>query len=73
MRYDFNDLNYWFDRAEEMRTSAALMRDLNNREIMLRIAGDYDRLGCRAHQHPNRRHRNNSRSRNYSADLSLRR
>jgi len=50
MPYDFNDPKYWFDRAEEMRTRAGQMRDLTNREIMLLIADDYDRLGNRAHQ-----------------------
>jgi hypothetical protein len=45
MRYDFNDPNYWFDRAEEMRTRNDLMRDDGNREVILRIVHDYERLG----------------------------
>ena len=45
--YDFTDTNYWFDRAREMRTRAGIMSDANNKEMMLRIADDYDRLGRR--------------------------
>ena len=52
MPYDFSDPEYWFDRAEEMRTRAGVMKDITNREIMLRIAADYERLGQRAHQPP---------------------
>ena len=48
MPYDFADPLYWFDRAEEMRSRAELMQDLHNREIMHRIADDYERLGQRA-------------------------
>ena len=44
----FIDPNYWFDRAEEVRIRSDLMRDPVNREIMLRIATDYERLGQRA-------------------------
>ena len=54
MSYDFENRNYWSDRAEEMRTRADMMRDRGNREIMLRIAEDYQRLAYRAHQVPNR-------------------
>ena len=46
--YDFTDTNYWFDRAREMRTQAGIMPDANNKEMMSRIADDYDRLGRRA-------------------------
>jgi len=52
MPYDFSDPKYWFDRAEEMRLRAAVMKDVTNREIMLRIAADYERLGERAYQMP---------------------
>ena len=48
MPYDFNNTEYWFDRAKELRTRVDLMRDRGNREIMLRIADDYERLGRRA-------------------------
>jgi hypothetical protein len=50
MSYDFNNPRYWFDRAEEMRVRADVMTDPTNREIMLRIAADYERLGQRAFQ-----------------------
>jgi len=46
--YDFIDPKYWFDRAEEVRIRSDLMRDPGNRETMLRIAADYERLGERA-------------------------
>jgi hypothetical protein len=46
--YDFANPKYWFDRAKEMRSRAELMRDLHNKEIMHRIADDYERLGRRA-------------------------
>jgi hypothetical protein len=46
--YDFIDPKYWFDRAEEVRIRSDLMRDPGNRETMLRIAADYERLGQRA-------------------------
>ena len=52
MPYDFNNPRYWFDRAEEMRVRADAMEDTANREIMLRIADDYERLGQRAFQQP---------------------
>jgi hypothetical protein len=45
MAYDFSDTRYWFDRAEEMRAEARLMQDSSNREIMLRIAYEFERLG----------------------------
>ena len=46
--YDFRDPKYWFGRADEMRTEADRMQDVSNREIMLRIADDYEKLGRRA-------------------------
>ena len=48
MSYDFNNHEYWFDRAEEVRARSDLMQDPGNREIMLRIAADYEKLGERA-------------------------
>jgi len=48
MPYDFNDPKYWFDRAEEMRARADLMQDPGNKEIMLGIADDYERVAQRA-------------------------
>ena len=45
--YDFTDTNYWFDLAREMRTRADITSDANNKDMMLRIADDYDRLGRR--------------------------
>ena len=53
MSYDFNNPEYWFDRAEELRTRVDLMRDPGNREVMLRIADAYERLGRRAIEHKN--------------------
>ena len=50
MRYDFNDPNYWFDRAEEMRTQNDLMGDPGNRQVVSRIIHDYESLGSRAVQ-----------------------
>src|SRR3974390_2179170 len=46
--YDFIDPKYWFNRAANVRTGADLMRAPGNRETMLRIAADYERLGQRA-------------------------
>ena len=53
MSYEFNNPEYWFDRAEELRTRVDLMRDPGNREVMLRIADEYERLGRRAIKHKN--------------------
>ena len=53
MPYDFNNTEYWFDRAKELRTRVDLMRDPGNREVMLRIADAYERLGRRAIEHKN--------------------
>ena len=53
MSYDFNNPEFWYDRAEELRTRVDLMRDPGNREIMLRIIDDYERLARRAVEHRN--------------------
>ena len=43
-----NDPNHWRSRAEEARTIAEEMTDLEARAAMLRIADGYDRLAQRA-------------------------
>ena len=48
MPYDFADPMYWFDRAEEVRARSDMMCEPGNREVLLRIAADYERLGERA-------------------------
>ena len=43
-----NDPAHWRQRAEEARTIAEQMSDLNSKDAMLRIAKDYERLAERA-------------------------
>ena len=41
---------YWRIRAEEARVLAELLEDLQSKNIMLRIAGDYERMAEIAEQ-----------------------
>jgi len=43
-----NDPAHWRRRAEETRTIAEQMSDLQSKDAMLRIAKDYERLAERA-------------------------
>jgi hypothetical protein len=45
-----NDPAHWRHRAEEMRTLAEGMSSNETRQIMMRIAADYERLAERAEQ-----------------------
>jgi ABC-type phosphate/phosphonate transport system substrate-binding protein len=45
-----NDPKHWRDRAEETRTLADQMSDETSKQMMLRIAADYERLAERAEQ-----------------------
>ena len=44
----FNDPEHWRRRAEESRVLAEQMSDETSKQMMLRIAGDYDKLAVRA-------------------------
>jgi hypothetical protein len=44
----FNDPQHWYQRAEEARVLAEQMIDETAKEMMMRIAGDYDKLAVRA-------------------------
>ena len=48
----FNDPEHWRKRAEKMRTLAEEMLDQDSRIIMLRAAGDYERLARRSEEQP---------------------
>jgi hypothetical protein len=43
-----NDPKHWRDRAEEDRTLAEQMTDETSKQMMLRIAADYETLAERA-------------------------
>ena len=44
----FNDPEHWRRRAEESRVLAEQINDETSKQMMLRIADDYDRLAVRA-------------------------
>jgi hypothetical protein len=48
-----NDPKHWQDRACEMRALAEQMKEAETKEIMLRLAADYDKLAERATQRAN--------------------
>ena len=48
MNINVNDPNHWRGRAAEMRTLAEGIEDIVVREMMLRIAEDYEQLAIRA-------------------------
>jgi hypothetical protein len=48
MRTLLDDAEHWWSRAEETRTIAELMQDVEARRIMFDIADGYDRLAERA-------------------------
>ena len=44
----FNDPQYWHRRAEEARAHAKQMSNERHKEMMLKIADDYDDLAVKA-------------------------
>jgi hypothetical protein len=49
-----NDPNHWHQRAEEIRILANDMKDEISKQMMLRIAQDYERLAARAEERAKR-------------------
>jgi hypothetical protein len=45
-----NDPKHWHQRAEEARCLAEQMNDSQSRQMMIRIAADYDQLAKHAQQ-----------------------
>jgi hypothetical protein len=45
-----NDSKHWRERADEARANALQINDPDARQMMLRIASDYDKLAKRAEQ-----------------------
>jgi hypothetical protein len=43
-----NDVKHWRDRAAEMRVLSGDMKDFEARNLMLKLANDYDKLADRA-------------------------
>ena len=50
MLFDFQDPNYWLDRADRARSRADVMDDAANKAMLLRIAEDYEILALCAHR-----------------------
>jgi len=48
MPYNTSDPRYWFERADEVRAGANVMKNPINKAKMLRIAEDYEDLGLSA-------------------------
>jgi len=46
----FENANYWRSRAEEARLLADSLEDAQSKQIMLGIAGDYERIAELAEQ-----------------------
>ena len=55
MKTLLDDAEHWLSRAEETRTIAEIMTDVEARRIMFDIAEEYDRLAERAVERTGRR------------------